>query len=47
MHYEFWDDIRDAIHREKRLKKRTRAWRIALIVENNPNWDDLYLRLNG
>jgi putative endonuclease len=47
MHYEFWDDIRDAIHREKRLKKWKRSWKIALIEENNPDWDDLYLRLNG
>ena len=30
-----------AIHREKRLKKWTRAWKIALIEKDNPNWIDL------
>jgi len=35
-------DIEAAIRREKRLKKWNRAWKIRLIEENNPNWDDLY-----
>lgn len=38
---ECFDDI-EAIHREKRLKKWTRAWKIALIEKDNPNWIDLY-----
>ncbi len=41
VHYEFHDDIRDAIHREKRLKKCKRSWKIALIGESNPGWEDL------
>ena len=44
--YETYDEIGDAITREKRLKKWNRAWKIRLIEEHNPNWDDLYLRLN-
>ena len=36
------DDIRDAITREKRLKKWNRAWKIRLIEEDNPGWRDLY-----
>jgi len=32
---------RDAIHREKRLKKWTRTWKINLIRTNNPDWKDL------
>ncbi len=36
------DDIRAAIHREKRLKRWLRAWKVRLILENNPGWADLY-----
>ncbi len=35
-------DIEAAIRREKRLKRWNRAWKIRLIEETNPNWDDLY-----
>jgi putative endonuclease len=31
-----------AITREKQLKKWNRAWKIRLIEEQNPNWNDLY-----
>lgn len=34
--------IIDAIHREKILKKWNRQWKIRLIEENNPDWNDLY-----
>ena len=40
------DDIRDAIRREHRIKKWPRAWKVRLIHADNPNWDDLYDRLN-
>jgi len=36
------DDIRAAIPREKRLKRWLRAWKVRLILENNPGWADLY-----
>jgi putative endonuclease len=42
---ETYDDVRDAIQREKRLKHWNRDWKIALIEENDPDWDDLYERL--
>ncbi len=45
VHVEIFDSISEAIHREKRLKTWNRAWKIALIEEHNPNWDDLYLTL--
>ncbi len=32
----------DAIVREKTLKRWPRAWKIALIERENPQWDDLY-----
>lgn len=40
--YELHDDMEAAILREKRLKKWNRAWKLRLIEEKNPNWDDLY-----
>ncbi len=45
VYFEQFDDIEQAILREKRLKKWDRAWKIQLIEENNPNWDDLYPRI--
>src|SRR6185437_2430593 len=35
-----------AIQREKNLKHRPRAWKLSLILDQNPNWDDLYDRLS-
>ena len=45
--YEWHDDIEDAILREKRIKGWNRMWKIRLIEEVNPSWDDLYSGLNG
>ena len=42
VHFEQHGDIEAAILREKKLKKWQRAWKIRLIEELNPNWDDLY-----
>ena len=42
VYFECFDGIEQAIHREKRLKKWTRAWKVLLIEGRNPNWDDLY-----
>jgi len=39
--YEEHSDIRDAIVREKRLKKWERKWKLRLIEEANPDWNDL------
>ena len=41
VYYETYTDIREAIHREKCLKKWNRAWKIRLIEESNPQWADL------
>jgi putative endonuclease len=41
VHYEHFDTMPDAITREKKLKKLTRAEKIALIETNNPTWNDL------
>jgi putative endonuclease len=42
VHVEPFDTAIEAIHREKRLKHWNRAWKLALIEETNPNWEDLY-----
>lgn len=40
--YEEHFDIRDAIEREKQIKRWRRAWKIALIEEANPQWHELF-----
>jgi putative endonuclease len=47
VYFECFDDVEQAIHREKRLKKWARAWKIALIEKANPNWIDLYPEIAG
>jgi putative endonuclease len=42
VYFEQFSNVEAAIHREKRLKKWNRQWKIRLIEESNPNWDDLY-----
>jgi putative endonuclease len=37
--------IRSVIQREKNIKHWRRAWKIRLILQTNPTWDDLYDRL--
>ncbi|ANY77806.1 GIY-YIG nuclease [Microvirga ossetica] len=44
--YETYERIDEAIAREKALKKWHRNWKIRLIEEMNPEWEDLYLTLN-
>jgi putative endonuclease len=46
VHYEQYTDVRDAITREKRMKKWNRSWKIELIEKNNPEWCDLWFDLN-
>ncbi len=41
VYYEVFDDIREAISREKQLKNWRRQWKIALIEKENPGWRDL------
>jgi len=36
------DTILSAIQREKNMKHWSRAWKVRLILENNPGWADLY-----
>lgn len=45
VYYEEFDDIAEAIHREKQLKAWKRQWKIELIDKYNPEWKDLYDKL--
>jgi len=45
VYYAIFDDAENAILREKRLKKWNRLWKMRLIEEGNPNWEDLYSTL--
>ena len=47
MYYEEFYDIRDAIHREKQVKRYRRKWKENLINEMNPEWKDLSEGLCG
>ena len=40
--YEEHFDMRDAIQREKSLKRWKRQWKIELIEKTNPNWEELF-----
>jgi putative endonuclease len=42
VYYEITSDIRSAIQREKQMKKWNRKWKLELIEEKNPEWEDLY-----
>lgn len=42
VYFEFHDDMDSAIQREKQLKKWNRSWKLRLIEEKNPEWNDLY-----
>jgi putative endonuclease len=44
---EFYESIRDAIQREKNIKHWSRAWKVRLILDVNPEWRDLYEELNN
>jgi putative endonuclease len=41
VYFERFEDVRNAIEREKRIKGWLRIKKIALIVSMNPSWEDL------
>lgn len=45
VHFEMFGDMERAITREKQLKAWRRDWKVALIEEQNPFWDDRALEL--
>ena len=42
VYYEIYSSVREAILREKQLKRWNRNWKINLIEKSNPHWFDLY-----
>lgn len=42
VYYETHADMLAAITREKQLKKWNRAWKVELIEQRNPEWNDLW-----
>jgi len=43
--YERHETMESAILREKRIKKWNRLWKLRIIEEMNPEWDDLYSKI--
>jgi len=43
VYFEEFNEVEQAILREKRLKTWKREWKIDLINKSNPQWKDLYL----
>ena len=46
VYYEPFEDIDAAIDREKFLKKQKRAYKIRRIEKENPDWEDLYSKID-
>ena len=42
VYFELFENINEAILREKQLKKWKREWKLRLIKEHNPEFKDLY-----
>ena len=45
VYYEHTNDVYGAITREKQIKGGSRAKKIKLIVDKNPDWKDLYYEI--
>jgi putative endonuclease len=47
VYFEEASNAESAITREKQMKKWNRAWKMRLIEEKNPGWEDLYEKIIG
>ena len=47
IYYEQYSTMEEAIFREKQLKEWKRMWKMRIIMEMNPNWNDLYCSICG
>ena len=45
VYFELHDNMEAAITREKQIKKWNRDWKINLITDQNPKWNDLYSQI--
>lgn len=44
VYFEEYQDVKEAIHREKCIKRWKRDWKIELIESMNPEWNDLFVQ---
>jgi putative endonuclease len=42
VHFEIYDNPREAIQREKNIKHWKRTWKLDLVNDANPQWRDLF-----
>ncbi len=42
VYYEIYQNIQDAIEREKEIKRYRRQWKLDLIIKFNPTWQDFF-----
>ena len=42
VYVEWYDSLENMVARERQLKRWNRSWKIRLIIQQNPNWKDLY-----
>ena len=42
VYFEWHNSLENMVRRERQLKEWNRAWKIELIEQKNPDWDDLY-----
>ena len=42
VYFETFDEVKEAILKEKQMKKWKREWKLNKINEFNPDWNDLY-----
>jgi putative endonuclease len=47
VYYEVHNEIEVAIKREKNIKAWQRNWKLRIIEEQNPEWNDLYDNITG
>ena len=45
--YESYENVNEALQREKSMKRWMRAWKLEAIEKMNPDWRDLYEDLNA
>lgn len=45
VYYEKQKNLEEAVKREKQLKKWNRRWKIRLIEQFNPTWEDLFIEV--
>ena len=42
VYYEVYEDANAALRREQQLKRWRRSWKVELIEQSNPEWEDLF-----